>query len=79
MGYLFDPDNWEWLTSGNNARFILEGFAINVEIALAAMVLSLIAGLLLALLSIAKDKPVAWIGRTWIDVFRIVPLILLTH
>ena len=34
MSYLFDPDNWEWLTTGNNVRFILEGFLINLEIAL---------------------------------------------
>src|SRR5918997_4020985 len=77
MGYLFDGDNWEWLTSGNNARFILEGFAINVEIALAAMVFSMIVGLLLALVSIAKAAPVAWAGRIWIDVFRNLPLIFL--
>jgi aspartate/glutamate/glutamine transport system permease protein len=77
MSYLFDPDNWEWLTSGNNARFILEGFAVNLEIALIAMVFSLIVGLLLALLSLAKAKPVAWAARIWIDVFRNLPLIFL--
>ena len=77
MGYLFDSDNWEWLTSGNNARFILEGFLINLEIAIAAMVGSLIIGLLLALLSIAKAAPLAWLSRTWIDVFRNLPLIFL--
>jgi His/Glu/Gln/Arg/opine family amino acid ABC transporter permease subunit len=77
MGYLFDPDNWGWITEGNNARFILEGFAINVEIALAAMVFSLIVGLLLALLSLAKAPPLAWAARMWIDVFRNLPLIFL--
>ena len=30
MSYLFDPDNWEWLWTENNARFLLEGFLINV-------------------------------------------------
>ena len=33
MSYLFDPDNWEWLTTGNNLRFLLEGFLVNIEIA----------------------------------------------
>ena len=28
MGYLFDPDNWEWLFTGRNARFIVEGFLV---------------------------------------------------
>ena len=45
MNYLFDPDNWEWLTTGNNVRFILEGFLINLEIALISMVFALILGL----------------------------------
>ena len=45
MNYLFDPDNWEWLTTGNNVRFILEGFLINLEIALVSMVFALIFGL----------------------------------
>ena len=49
MSYLFDPDNWEWLTTGNNVRFILEGFAINLEIALVSIILALILGLALAL------------------------------
>jgi len=77
MGYLFDPDNWEWLTSGNNLRFILEGFAVNLEIAIIAMIFSLIVGLVLALLSLAKAKPLAWAGRIWVDVFRNLPLIFL--
>ncbi len=77
MGYLFDPDNWEWLTTGNNARFILEGFLVNLEIAIIAMVFSLLVGLALALMSIAKAKPVALAARTWIDIFRNLPLIFL--
>ena len=77
MGYVFDPDNWEWVTTGNNARFILEGFLVNLEIAIIAMIFSLIAGLMLALLSIAKARPVAWGARLWVDLFRNLPLILL--
>src|SRR3712207_2601410 len=77
MGYLFDPDNWEWLTTGNNLRFILEGFAVNLEIAVIAMVASLIVGLVLALMSLAKLAPIAWAARIWVDVFRNLPLILL--
>ena len=43
MGYLFDPDNWEWLVSSNNLEFLLEGFLVNVQIALIALVFSLLA------------------------------------
>ena len=54
MSYLFDPDNWEWLWTGNNFRFLLEGFAINLEIAAIGIVLSLVLGLLLALMRISS-------------------------
>jgi aspartate/glutamate/glutamine transport system permease protein len=77
MNYLFDPDNWEWLTTGNNVRFILEGFLINLEIALVSMVFALILGLLLALLRLSRLKPVSIVAGAWIDVFRNLPLIFL--
>jgi len=77
MGYLFDPDNWEWLVTGNNFRFILEGFAVNLEIALIAIVFSLIVGLALALLRLSTVKPISVIAGIWIDVFRNLPLIFL--
>ena len=53
MRYVFDPDNWEWLITGNNARYIIEGFLINLEIAIIAMILSLFVGLALALLRLS--------------------------
>jgi His/Glu/Gln/Arg/opine family amino acid ABC transporter permease subunit len=77
MGYLVDPDNWEWLFSGNNARFILEGFAVNLEIAVIAMVLSLALGLVLALLRLARARVVRALAGAWIDLFRNLPLIFL--
>ncbi|MDQ3742686.1 MAG: amino acid ABC transporter permease [Actinomycetota bacterium] len=77
MGYLFDPDHWEWLTTGNNFRFILEGFAVNLEIALIAIVFSLAVGLALALLRLSTVRPVSIAAGAWIDVFRNLPLIFL--
>jgi putative glutamine transport system permease protein len=77
VSYLFDPDNWEWITSGNNLRFILEGFLVNIEIAVIAMVLSLIAGLALALLRLARFKPLAIVAGIWVDVWRNLPLIFI--
>ena len=77
MGYLFDPDHWEWLTTGNNFRFILEGFAVNLEIAVIAIVFSLIVGLALALLRLSNVRAVSIVAGLWIDVFRNLPLIFL--
>jgi His/Glu/Gln/Arg/opine family amino acid ABC transporter permease subunit len=68
---------FEWLGSGNNLRFILEGFLINLEIALVAIVLSLAAGLALALLRLSRNRIVSTLAGIWVDLFRNLPLLLL--
>jgi His/Glu/Gln/Arg/opine family amino acid ABC transporter permease subunit len=77
MSYLFDPDNWEWLVTGNNLRFILKGLAVNLEIAAIAMVLSLILGLALALARLARWKPLSIGAGAWVDLWRNLPLIFI--
>jgi His/Glu/Gln/Arg/opine family amino acid ABC transporter permease subunit len=77
MGYVFDPANWEWLGTGNNARFILEGFAVNLQIAVIAILFSLVVGLLLALGQLSKVTPLRVASRVWVDTFRNLPLIFL--
>jgi putative glutamine transport system permease protein len=77
MNYLFDPDNWEWLTRNNNARFIIEGFLINLEIAIVSIIFALIFGLLLALLRLSPLRPISLVAGAWVDVFRNLPLIFL--
>ena len=76
MGYLFDPQNWEWLITANNLEFLLEGFLVNVQIALIALVLSLLLGLGLALGRLARNKPVAFAVGLWVDVWRNLPVLL---
>ena len=68
---------FEWLTAGNNLRFILEGFLINLQIAIVAMVLALTAGLALALLRLSRNRVVSTATGIWVDVFRNLPLLLL--
>jgi aspartate/glutamate/glutamine transport system permease protein len=77
VGYVFDPDNWEWVITENNLQFILEGFLINLQIAIIAMILSLIAGLSLALLRLVRFAPVSFLAGLWVDVWRNLPLIFI--
>ena len=77
MTYLFDPGNWEWVWSGNNLRFLIEGFLVNLEIALIGMVFSLIFGLMLALLRISGAKLLSIPAGLWVDVWRNLPLIFI--
>lgn len=76
MGYLFDPDNWEWLVTANNLEFLLEGFLVNLEIALIALVCSLIFGLALALGRLSRSRPLAFVVGLWVDVWRNLPVLL---
>ncbi len=77
MDYLFDAGNWEWVTVDNNLRFLLEGFAVNLQIAAIAMVLSLVAGLALALLRLSRRPAVSVPVGVWIDIWRNLPLIFI--
>lgn len=77
MSYVFDPGNWEWVVTGNNLRFLLEGFLVNLQIAAIAIVFSLAGGLALALLRISKLRPVSVAAGIWVDVWRNLPLIFI--
>lgn len=77
MEYLVDPDNWEWVVTGNNLRFLVEGFLINLEIALIGIVLSLFFGLLLALARISRRPWISFPAGVWVDIWRNLPLILI--
>jgi His/Glu/Gln/Arg/opine family amino acid ABC transporter permease subunit len=76
LGYLFDPANWEWVFAGRNFVFLLERFVNNIVIALVVMALSLIFGLVIALLRISKNKFASAVTGIWIDVWRNLPVLL---
>jgi polar amino acid transport system permease protein len=63
----------------DNFSYVLEGFWMTIQIALVAGVLSLVWGLVLALLRAAPGapmKPLRAVAITYIDVFRGIPLLL---
>jgi putative glutamine transport system permease protein len=75
--YFFDPSNWEWIRAGNNFRFLLEGFLVNIEIAIVSMIFSLFFGLILALGRVSRNRAVSATTGVWIDVWRNLPLVLI--
>jgi His/Glu/Gln/Arg/opine family amino acid ABC transporter permease subunit len=77
MDYIFNSENWEWLWTGNNFKFLLEGLLVNLQIALIAMVFSLIFGLLLALMRISNRRWISIPAGMWVDVWRNLPLIFI--
>ncbi|MGH2778839.1 MAG: amino acid ABC transporter permease [Actinomycetota bacterium] len=77
MDYLFDPSNWEWIFAGRNLMFLLERFLNNIILALITMALSLVVGLVVALLRISKNRAVSVATSIWIDVWRNLPVLLI--
>jgi glutamate transport system permease protein len=75
MSYLFDPANWRWLFADNNLRFLLQGFAVNLEIAAISIVLSLAIGLVLALARTSRWRVLAVPAGLWVDLWRNLPVI----
>jgi His/Glu/Gln/Arg/opine family amino acid ABC transporter permease subunit len=75
--FIFDPERWQWLFSGRSFRFLLEGLAVNIEMAVIAMILSLIIGLFLALGRISKNRWVRLPTAAWIDIWRNLPLLFI--
>ena len=77
MSYLFGADQWSWLLQWANAKFLLEAFLVNIEIALISMALSLIIGLFLALGRLSKSGIVSVPTGLWVDVWRNLPLLFI--
>jgi putative glutamine transport system permease protein len=58
-------------------RFLLEGLWLSVQIALYAIVLSIIVGTIMAVARLSPTRPLQWMAATYVEVFRATPLLLL--
>jgi polar amino acid transport system permease protein len=72
--YIFDP----FLPKGqSNLAFMAAGLGLTLQLSLAAIALSVSMGVLLALATLARSRPLRWLGRGYIECFRAVPLLVL--
>jgi len=76
--------NWGWyildptLDQGlNNLYFLISGFWLTISISLISIFISLVAGLLVAILGFSKNKFLRIINRVYIEFFRAIPLLVL--
>ena len=75
---------WGWyvinpkLDNGyTNIRFLISGLNVTLTISLLSIFFSLIIGFLIALLGLSKNKFLKAFSRTYIEVFRSIPLLVL--
>jgi glutamate transport system permease protein len=69
-------DLWEPFTVWSNWRFLLEGLVGTLRAALTAMVLAVTAGFLMALGRLSRNGAVRWASRSYVELFRSIPLLL---
>ena len=76
--------NWGWYVispdteSGrNNLKFLLGGFRATIELSITAFALSVVLGLIFSLLGLYGIRPFRAISRTYVEVFRSIPSLVL--
>ena len=76
--------NWGWyilnpkLESGlTNLQFLISGLSITILITFFSIFFSLFIGFFVSLLGMSLLKPLIWINRVYIEVFRSIPLLVL--
>ncbi|WP_206030078.1 amino acid ABC transporter permease [Roseomonas sp. AR75] len=76
--------NWAWhVVDPRDARgqanlgFLVSGFWATVSLSLATMVLSILLGMAVALLGMARLRPLRWINRAYVELFRAIPILVM--
>jgi His/Glu/Gln/Arg/opine family amino acid ABC transporter permease subunit len=60
-----------------NLAFLAEGLVATVTISVAAILISVIVGAMLAMAGLSRARSLRWLNRTYVEVFRAVPVLVL--
>ncbi|MFD2472895.1 amino acid ABC transporter permease [Amycolatopsis silviterrae] len=72
-----DPARWAILVDGAMLRFLLQGLVMTLLVGVVSTVLSVAAGVLLALGRLSRKRWLSWPSATVIEFFRAMPLLLI--
>lgn len=70
-------DRWTEILSAEGVELLLGGLVKTLQAAAAAIVLSVVVGMVMALGRMSKVAPVRWLAGTYVEVFRALPSLLL--
>lgn len=68
---------FKWDVVFDNQDLLLEGLRNTVWISVVSMSISIVFGLILAMMRLSKFKPISWIGSLYINIIRGIPLLVL--
>ena len=69
--------SFDWTVVWDNSGLLLRALKITFEISIVAEILSLVIGLLIAILRVQKSRALQWLAIGFIDFFRAIPLLVL--
>ena len=67
---------YDWSTIVPNLPYLWKGMIITLEITITAIVVGIVWGTVLAVMRLSPIKPISWLARIYVNVFRSVPLIM---
>ena len=67
---------YDWSTIVPNLPYLWQGMIITLEITVTAIVFGIIWGTVLAVMRLSPIKPISWLARIYVNVFRSIPLIM---
>jgi glutamate transport system permease protein len=70
---------WRPLTQFAILKFLFLGLVATLKVAAVSMSLAVVAGAMLALGRLARNRAVRWVSGAWVEVFRAIPLLLLIY
>lgn len=75
--------NWSWYILSpfdsrgqQNLRFLLAGFGTTVGLSVAASLISMAIGIVVALMRFARWRPVRMAARSYVEIFRAIPILV---
>ncbi|TKI05543.1 glutamate/aspartate ABC transporter permease GltK [Martelella alba] len=67
---------FDWSSIPPSMPYMLQGMGITLRITLTAVVVGIVWGTLLAILRLSPFKPVSWLAKIYVNLFRSVPLLM---
>ena len=73
MNYEFD---WSLLLEEPNWSWVIEGIANTIQLSLVAWGCALVLGVLIGAIRMSKSRTLRFIGTTYVEIFRNIPLLV---
>lgn len=67
---------FDWSSIVPSLPYMLQGMVITLKITITAVVIGIVWGTLLAVLRLSPIKPISWLAKIYVNLFRSVPLLM---